>query len=292
VIVLEHAADGRAYPLQILLWHEIVNDTIAGLPVPITFCPLCNTAIIFDRRLGGRILDFGTTGKLRFSDLVMYDRQTESWWQQITGEAIVGDLTGSRLTVLPAQVVSWSAFRRAVPRGSVLSRRTGFARPYGRNPYAGYDAIGNAPFYYVGPRDKRLPAMERVVTLSEGEEDVAYPFSDLAKVRVVHDGVGGTPVAVFYEPGTSSALHRDTVAAGRDVGAAGVFAPHLDGRRMNFRFRGGQIRDLETASVWTVMGEAKAGPLQGRRLTPLVHGTHFWFSWAVFKPQTRIWRAR
>jgi hypothetical protein len=111
VVLFQSGSEARAYPLQILIWHEIVNDTVAGQPVAITFCPLCNTAIAFDRRLAGRVLDFGTTGKLRFSDLVMYDRQTESWWQQVTGEAIVGDLTGRQLTFLPAQIVSWDTFR-------------------------------------------------------------------------------------------------------------------------------------------------------------------------------------
>ncbi|MGQ0551564.1 MAG: DUF3179 domain-containing protein [Armatimonadota bacterium] len=292
VITFDHAGEARAYPLQILLWHEIVNDVISGLPVAVTFCPLCNTAIVFDRRLDGRVLDFGTTGKLRWSDLIMYDRQTESWWQQITGEAIVGELTGRRLSVLAAQIVSWNAFRRSAPRGKVLSRRTGFERPYGRNPYAGYDAIGNAPFYYVGPRDKRLPAMERVVTVSLEGEDVAYPFSELARARVVHDTVADTQIVVFYEPGTASALHRAEVGAGRDVGAAGVFAPSLNGRRLTFRLRDGRIIDTESGSAWTILGEAASGPYRGTRLTPLVHGNHLWFSWAVFKPQTRIWRAR
>jgi len=112
VILVERDGDARAYPLQILIWHEIVNDTVGGTPVAITFCPLCHTAIAFDRRVSGRVLDYGTTGKLRFSDLVMYDRQTESWWQQASGEAIVGALTGLRLTPLPAQIISWATFKQ------------------------------------------------------------------------------------------------------------------------------------------------------------------------------------
>ncbi|MGH2403427.1 MAG: DUF3179 domain-containing (seleno)protein, partial [bacterium] len=133
VIFFESNGDVRAYPLQILIWHEIVNDTVGGQPVTVTFCPLCNTAIAFDRRLDGRVLDFGTTGMLRFSDLVMYDRQTESWWQQITGEAIVGVLTGKQLKFLPAQIVAWETFARTFPAGKVLSRNTGHVRPYGQN---------------------------------------------------------------------------------------------------------------------------------------------------------------
>src|SRR5919197_4096401 len=139
VIALTLAGQARAYPLQILVWHEIVNDTVAGVPVAVTFCPLCNTAIAFDRRVGGRTLSFGTTGNLRNSDLVMYDRQTESWWQQFGGEAIVGRYTGTQLRQLPAQIVSWGSFRKAHPNGLVLTRHTGFSRPYGNSPYLGYD---------------------------------------------------------------------------------------------------------------------------------------------------------
>ncbi|MGH2602162.1 MAG: DUF3179 domain-containing protein, partial [Dehalococcoidia bacterium] len=176
VIAFEHAGDARAYPLAILIWHEIVNDTVGGLPVTVTFCPLCNTAIVFDRRLDGQVLDFGTTGNLRHSDLVMYDRQTESWWQQVTGEAIVGELTGKQLTFLPAVIVAWSEFKAAYPQGQVLSSETGFLRDYGQNPYTGYDDADESPFLFRGTADGRLPPKERVVTVSLGGEDVAYPW--------------------------------------------------------------------------------------------------------------------
>ncbi|MDP8910621.1 MAG: DUF3179 domain-containing protein, partial [Actinomycetota bacterium] len=135
VIALEVAGEARAYPIQILIWHEIVNDEIDEVPVAVTFCPLCNTAIVFDRRVEGRTLDFGTTGNLRHSDLVMYDRQTESWWQQFSGEAIVGEYTGTRLRQIPARIVAWREFAAAEPAGRVLSRDSGFSRAYGDNPY-------------------------------------------------------------------------------------------------------------------------------------------------------------
>jgi hypothetical protein len=290
VVLFQRNGDARAYPLQILTWHEIVNDTVGGVPATITFCPLCNTAIAFDRRLDGRVHDFGTTGKLRFSDLVMYDRQTESWWQQVTGEAIVGDLTGKRLTFLLAQVVSWETFRQAFPRGKVLSRNTGHVRPYGQNPYLGYDDINASPFLYTGPKDLRLRPMERVVTISIGSEDVAYPFSVLEKIRVVHDTVGGRPVVVFFEKGTASALDASEVARGRDIGSTGVFVPILDGKRLTFQPAATGFTDRETRSTWTILGQATAGPLRGKRLEPVLHGNHFWFSWAVFKPKTRVFK--
>jgi hypothetical protein len=290
VILFEQGGDVRAYPLQILIWHEIVNDVVGGRPVVVTFCPLCNTSIVFDRRVAGRVLDFGTTGRLRFSDLVMYDRQTESWWQQATGEAIVGELTGQRLTFLPSLVVSWEMFRGAHPQGKVLNRTTGHRRSYGVNPYAGYDDIASSPFLYTGPRDGRLPPMARVVTVSLGGEDVAYPFSVLEKTPVVNDAVGGRPVVIFYTRGVASALDRSSIADSRDVGTAAVFERTLAGRVLTFRLADGRFTDAQTGSTWTVLGTATAGPLAGQRLAPVVHGQHFWFSWAVFKPQTRIYR--
>ncbi len=290
VIFFEQGDDARAYPLQILIWHEIVNDTVRGVPVAITFCPLCNTAIAFDRRVGGRVLDFGTTGRLRFSDLVMYDRQTESWWQQATGEAIVGDLTGTRLILLPAQIISWEMFKRAFAGGKVLSRHTGYRRSYGQNPYVGYDNIDSSPFLYRGPKDGRLRPLERVVTVSIGADDVAYPFSVLEGVRVVDDTVGGREIVVLFEKGVTSALDQTAIAESRDVGTAGVFDRRINGRTLTFARVAGEFVDAQTGSTWNILGAAVAGPLKGTRLGPVVHGQHFWFAWAVFRPKTRVYQ--
>lgn len=291
VILFEHAGEGRAYPLQILIWHEIANDIVAGLPVVVTFCPLCNTSIVFDRRLGSRVLDFGTTGKLRFSDLVMYDRQTESWWQQATGEAIVGEMTGKRLVFLPSQIISWEMFKLTYPGGKVLNRETGHGRSYGRNPYVGYDDINSSPFLYRGPKDGRLPPMARVVTISLNGEDVAYPFGVMEKARVVSDTVGGRPIVVMFTKGVTSALDGGSISDSRDVGSAGVFERTLEGKVLTFKTSGVRFIDAQTGSTWNILGVATAGPLAGKRLTPVVSGNHFWFSWAAFKPKTRIYQS-
>ncbi|MEX2180220.1 MAG: DUF3179 domain-containing protein, partial [Gemmatimonadaceae bacterium] len=248
VIVVEHGGIARAYPYQILVWHEIVNDRIGDMPIAVTFCPLCNIALVFDRRHAGRVLDFGTTGRLRHSDLVMYDRQTESWWQQATGRAIVGTLAGDSLRTIESQTVSWRDFKSAHMDGEVLSR-PGSGRPYGRNPYAGYDAPTGRPLpgFFTGRSDDRLPAMERVATVRIGTKAVAYPFSRLRTVYVVNDEIGGTDVVVFWTPGTASALDRAAIAEGRDVGATGVFARELEGRRLTFESAGaGAFRDRQT----------------------------------------------
>lgn len=283
----------RAYPLQILLWHEIVNDTLGDTPVAITFCPLCYTAVAYDRRLepGGTVYDFGTTGNLRHSDLVMWDRQTESWWQQFSGDAIVGELTGAHLTFLPAQIVSWESFKEAYPEGDVLSRETGFDRPYGTNPYPGYDDIDSRPFLFDGESDDRLPPMERVVGVVRGDRGVAYPFPLLQESRVIEDHIGDEEIVVLWAPGTSSAVDTRDVVEGRDIGQAGVFGRELDDCLLSFSpLPGGGFTDAETGSTWDVSGLAVAGARADERLTPIPHTVVFWFAWAAFQPEGRLWQ--
>jgi hypothetical protein len=213
----------RAYPLQILIWHEIVNDRVGGVPVAVTFCPLCNTALVFDRRVRGRVLDFGTTGNLRFSDLVMYDRQTESWWQQFGGTGIVGRYAGARLRSLPARIVSWADFKRTNPRGLVLTRETGFPRPYGRNPYAGYDDVSTPPFFPVANGDdKRLQPKERVVLVERGGKAAAVPFSVLVKKKRVTFELAGHALEVRVTGRVSSALDDAVIADSRRLPAVEV----------------------------------------------------------------------
>ena len=288
------ALDGvaKAYPLQILIQHEIVNDVVGQTPVTVTYCPLCNTAISFDRRFDGLLLDFGTTGRLRHSDLIMYDRQTETWWQQAIGEGIVGEYAGRRLTFVPSPLISWSTFKESYPNGKVLSRDTGFQRNYGRNPYEFYDrGRGPWPQFFSGRSDGRLPAMERVAAVEIDGESVAFAFSKLRKKRVITEQVGETPLVVFWAPGTASAVDNSTIAKGRDVGSTGVFDRRLEGRGRTLRFTpdgDGRFTDRETKSTWNILGRAIDGPLTGKQLTPIVHGNHFWFAWGVFKPETRV----
>ena len=292
VLVYRHEGDVRAYPLQILLWHEIVNDVVGGQPVAVTFCPLCNSALVFDRQVDGRVLDFGTTGKLRNSDLVMWDRQTESWWQQLTGEGIVGHYSGVRLTFLPAQTVTFRTFSGAFPQGQVLSRQTGHSRPYGTNPYRGYDGADNTqPFLLQSRADPRLPATERVVALVLGGEARAYPYGVLAeRGHVANDTLGGQPLVIFFAGEARSVLDHAQIDEARAVGAGVAYDPRVDGRRLTFEAVEQGWRDRETGSVWDVFGRARAGTLSGRQLTPLSHDNSFAFAWLVFRPESSIWR--
>ena len=300
VIAFETNGDARAYPLQILTWHEIVNDVVGGAPVAVTFCPLCNSAIVFDRRLDGVTYSFGTTGNLRNSDLIMWDRQTQSWWQQLTGEGIVGELTGKKLTFLPARIISWEDFKTANPDGQALSQDTGHHRDYGRNPYVGYDRIDSPPFrlFTTFDLDERLQPKERVVSATVGGVDVAFPFSVLAEERVVNYKAGGRDLVVFFKPGTASALDGYSIRDSRDVGASGLFDARLDGEALTFETRGetrgetsaDDIVDRQSGSVWNIQGEAVSGPLAGRKLQSIPHTNTFWFAIGAFKPDSEIYR--
>jgi hypothetical protein len=223
--IIEVTVNGetRAYPIQVLIWHEIANDELGDVPIAVTFCPLCNTSIVFDRRVDGRTLDFGTTGKLRNSDLVMYDRQTESWWQQFGGEGLVGRYAGTELTQLPARIVSWAEFKREHAAGRVLSRDTGHSRPYGENPYEGYDDVASSPIFPTRNQDDdRLPPKERVVFLERQGEAAVIPYSTLKRRRVIRLVVGGHRFVVRWRPEVTSALDSAAIAKGRSVGAAEV----------------------------------------------------------------------
>ncbi len=286
VILIEAGGVAKAYPIQILMWHEIVNDTVGGVPLSITFCPLCNTAIAYERTLDGQILDFGTTGRLRYSNLIMYDRQTETWWQQASGQAIAGELTGSQLVFYPAAILSWNDFQQTYPQGEVLSRDTGLGRPYGQNPYAGYDDINKPPFLYDGPTtpDELLP-MARVLTVDLNGETVAYPYDLLEETGVINDEVGEQPIAVFWQSGTASALDTGAIAQGRDVGTAAAFSRKANGEVLNFINQDGKIVD-SNGKGWNILGRSSSG----EQLTPVVAINHFWFSWAAFKPETRVYQ--
>ena len=220
VIRLEAAGEVRAYPLRILTWHEIVNDEVGGIPVAVTYCPLCNAAIVFDRRLDGQTLEFGTTGKLRKSDLVMYDRQTESWWQQFLGEAIVGEMTGARLEMLPSRIESWESFRAAHPDAPVLVPNDAGLRDYGRNPYAYYDTAAN-PFLYRGALPEGIPPMAYVVAV-DGE---AWSLELLRQQGRIEQG----DLVLSWSEGAASALDAPRISEGREIGNVVVQRRSADG---------------------------------------------------------------
>lgn len=292
VIALQLNGVARAYPLQILMYHEIVNDELAGKPVSVTFCPLCNASIVFEREVksGGdsTVLDFGTTGRLRKSDLVMYDRQTETWWQQFTGKGIIGDYTDVSLVRLPSQIISFEEFRRAFPESEVLSKETGFLRPYGNNPYRGYDSIDNNPFLFRGEVDPRLPAMERVLSIRHDTETQLVPLSELKNQAVVNLTSGGYKTVVIASTSATSALDAENIAQSRHVPAAAAFRAMVDEQELVFELKDGIVQDLQTASHWNAFGMSIKGELAGTQLQQVDDGVHFAFAWLAFDPEATV----
>lgn len=215
VITLElDGAVPRAYPLRYLIWHEIVNDVVNGVPVAVTYCPLCNSGLTFDRRVQGQVLEFGVSGKLRHSDMIMYDRNSQSWWQQATGHGIAGHMTGVKLTALPTWMESLEEFRARNPDGLIMDRPSGTRRDYGRNPYEGYDTLA-WPFLYRGtPPPHGIDPLARVVRVG----DRAWPMSRLAPAGELRE----RGLVLTWASGQASALDKARISKGRDVGTIRV----------------------------------------------------------------------
>lgn len=289
VVAYVDADDARAYPLQILIYHEIVNDIVNDKPVTVTFCPLCNASIVFDRTVDGEILDFGTTGRLRNSDLIMYDRQSETWWQQFTGRGIIGKYNNVKLTQLASQIVSFDTFRNTYPDGKILNRETGHSRQYGNNPYSGYDNINNSPFLYNGPKDKRLPPMERVLSLASPDKaSLLIPTSKLEEKPVLNLAYNDNPIVVIATSKATSALDKSNIGESRKVTAAAAFSAKLDGEVLSFEIRDGELVDTASGSVWNAFGQSTSGPLADKSLEQVDSGVHFAFAWLAFEPESIV----
>lgn len=289
VIALEINGEAKAYPIQILIWHEIVNDQLSGVPVSVTFCPLCYSAIVFDRRIDGKTHEFGVSGLLRHSDMIMFDRETESLWQQFSGEALVGDYTGEFLTIVPSQLISFDQFRKAYPNAPVLSKNTGHSRNYGENPYAGYDDINKRPFL-MDEEDlsDKLPPMEKLIGVRHDNEQVGYRYSITADKKVLNDSISDHPIVIFHLDGMASALDNRKIHQSRDDGATGVFSRNLNGETLEFIYDNETIKDRRTKSEWDITGRSVSGPMEGEQLEKMTYGDYFAFAWMVFYPDTHI----
>lgn len=302
VLAIEHRGEARAYPLAILHFHEIVNDVVGGEPVAITYCPLCNSGLAFERTDGDTILEFGASDRLYRSNLVMYDRQTRNLWLQFTGQAIAGEpFVGSTLTRLPTAIVSWQRFGEDFPDGWVLTRETGFQRDYDVNPYVGYRsaALPDGVEFDQNElgRESGLGAKSRVIGLHDPDsgDAVAIPLDDLAEARTSRVELGRRAVVVLWAPEMADALDGVTVDEGRDIGQTGAFVPALSLGDSKLRLTlepdpddDQLFLDAETGSSWTVLGRAVAGPLEGERLPVAARDDTMWFVWLSFHPNTMV----
>lgn len=289
VIAVEINSSAKAYPLQILMFHEIVNDRIGTVPLLVTFCPLCYSGLVFNRNVNGMPVKFGVTGLLRNSDLVMYDQLTESFWQQFTGKSIVGDMTGEKLEVISSQIISFGEFKNIYSNGLVLSQNTGFKRPYGKNPYFNYDNEDTVPFLFTGEKDSRLKQNEKVIGLTIKDSSKAYPYSITSEKNIIYDKLNNTEILIFHVPGTNSALDSRFINDSKDVGATGVFNPYLDGEKLIFNFTDNKLIDTNTNSVWSITGKCISGKLKGEKLEKIHSGDYFAFAWLSFRPNSQIY---
>ncbi len=292
VIVLEQGDVAKAYPLQIMIHHEIVNDRINGVPVAVTFCPLCNASIVYLRTVDSKVLNFGVSGSLRKSDLVMYDRQTQSWWQQFTGKGIVGRYNKVKLKTLPSKVIAYKDFVKTYPNGKILSRETGYNKMYGENPFSGYDDINESPFLYFDPQDPRLSPMTRVLAVTRNKKHRIYPLPVLKINPVINDTFNGLPLVVFSKKGMFSAVDKQWIDDSRRIPAAVAYDRRYQNRVLTFQSVQSKILDTQTHSEWNILGHAISGPLNGAKLKSVGRGVHFSFAWLAFQPQSDIYSQR
>ena len=272
---LEYGDEARFYPLRILSWHEAVNDSIAGVPIAVTYSPLTETAIVFKRKVEGKILEFGVSQKLLNSNLILYDRATESLWSQILEEAVVGEMTGKKLETLPIEILSWKNWKELRPQSKVLSKDTGFSKPYGDDPYAGYRA-SDTIFFPIAHRDDRLRPKETIFGISSNTGFKAYPAAALKNRTAASDMIGDFPLIVLMDT---------------DHDTARFFSRILGKETLEFEATENGIKDTKTGSVWNVFGQSFGGWYAGKKLTPLPALRSYWFSWAAFHPETEVYEA-
>ncbi len=274
-LVLGYLAGDQAYayPFKILNFHEIVNDELDGVPVLITYCPLCGSGIVYERRVAGEVLSFGNTSALYESDLVMVDRNTGSYWWQVAGKAIVGTLTGTALEPLPSVVATWSDWMSLHPDTLILTRDTGRPAPYEQDSFATYaDFLDSGRFPFpVGEaaRDGRLPPSAQVVGVTVNGVTRAYPVEGL--VQPLNDEVGGEPIVIIPTEG-----------------GAAVFSADLGGQILEFQREESGFVDIQSGSTWSSGGVAVSGTLEGSKLMPIPNRTTFWFAFVGAFPDVQV----
>jgi hypothetical protein len=297
VISIEIDGEARAYPLNVLTFHEIANDEIKGIPIAVTYCPLCNAGIVYDRRFKHEekeyVFDFAVSGMLRKSDMVMWDKQTETWWQQLTGEGLVGKLSGEMLNYLPSMIISVEEFFLSHPDGKIMisHKKDNYGQTYGTNPYHNYDSLGNQGSKFFDEEvDDRLPAMERVVDIENSGKYKIYPFKKIRKSKVINDNFNGKDIVIFYAGKTISVLDEKDIEDSKHVGTVTVFSSIVEEKKLTFKKKKGNFIDNETGSVWDITGKCIDGPHKEKQLATEVHSNHFAFAWLAFHPESEIYK--
>jgi len=300
VIAIEINEEAKAYPLNVLTFYEISNDSLGGVPILATYCPLCNSGLVFNRKLKHNdkeyLLEFDVSGMLRKSDMIMLDRNTETLWQQLMGVGIVGDLDEAQLEILPSMIISVEEFFMHYPNGKILSNKADaeyMKKQLGKNPYKGYDNLESNPyerFFDKKNIDKRLPAMERVVDIESNGKYKVYAFSTIRKKGVINDTFQSKNVVLFHQKGTVSILDESNVSESKDIGSVTVFSRYVNGKTLTFKRKKGNFIDNETGSFWDSTGYCYYGKLENNQLQIEPHSNHFAFAWLAFHPETEIYK--
>ena len=297
VIAITLGGETKAYPLSLLTMYELANDSIGGMQVMVTFCPACNAALVFNRKIknAGKemLLDFGVSGLLMHNDMVMYDRQTESWWEQLMGQSIAGELSNTQLEMLPALIISMKDYLDRFPEGKILSPEglPSFIQANGHNVFhhLEHGKKMNKHFYIPEKVDPRLPPLERVVDIHVYGHNRIYPFSTISEKKVINDIAGDSRVVVFYHGETVSVLDEDNLSKSKKTGSATAFNSTLDGTNYTFSASGNYFTDEQTGSTWDITGYCREGKLKGKQLWILPHSNHFAFAYLAFFPKTEIY---
>ena len=275
------ASDGSAYayPHKILNFHEIVNDELGGEPVVVTYCPLCRSGVVYSRVLDGETLTFGNTSALYRSDMVMFDRETYSYWWQVPGEAIVGTAAGARLQPLASETMEWQIWRDLHPETLLLSRDTGFVRGYERDPFIRMGAAvdsGIRPFQSDPEEtDGRLRPSDVVLGIEIDGRNAVYSLTAIGN-GVRNGEFGGRPIAIF------------SLIAGPSGAAFFADPDGYEGERLTFEITNEGWRDLETSSTWDLGGRAIDGALAGAVLEGVPTRTTFWYAFVAAFPEAEL----
>ncbi|MCO5204425.1 MAG: DUF3179 domain-containing protein [Anaerolineae bacterium] len=274
--------DARAYPIRLLSLHEIANDTIGGQPVAVTWCPLCFTAIVFDRVVTThntpRELTFGVSGFLYRNNLVMYDHQTNTLWSQLLGEGLRGAQSGTQLDFYSSSLNRWGEWKTAYPQTRIISaEKLGLRAADIVDPYSSYYVGGAAGFDTGAERNETLSAKQLVTGLVLNDQARAYDLQAIAAENVINDTLDAIPIVVFYDSGFQSAH---------------AYSRLVDDRMLSFERTDDAtvVRDRETNSKWEIRtGIAQSGPLAGQRLSRLSAPLVFWFAWTDIYPHTDVY---
>lgn len=273
IVGLNLNGESRAYPLSILVWHEIVNDKLGKTPVAITYCPLCYTTQVFDRTIIGQEVEFGTSGKLYNSNLVMYDRLTDSYWSQSLGIAIKGELAGTKLERIPFDVMQWKDWKQLYPDTVVLTTETGHVRSYETDPYGDYYTDSRIIFP-VSNKDPRMHVKEIIIGVEQDGLFKAYKQRDIESAKIINDVIGEKELVLM-------SLFKDNSRA---------FYRQIDGNLLEFSYTEDKIIDEMTGSEWNYEGVATSGQLKGAQLVRVPFDPSFWFEWVAIHPQTEVYQ--